>query len=102
MLIFCATILLLAVVVAWTLVVVTRDRLRWRMPLELTTDRVGQPTTIHTRDGKVINGLLLDELPDRTRLSEAKYVEGGTATPVPGGVAMVPRANESWRQEHQE
>jgi hypothetical protein len=98
----CATLLLLALVVARTTVVVTRDRLRWRMPVELTTERVGQPTSIHTKDGKLITGLLLDELPDRTRLSEAKFVEAGTATPVPGGVVMVPRANESWRQEHQE
>lgn len=62
--------------------------------------RVGLATTIHTRDGQTITGVLLDELEDRTRLDDARYVSAGGEQPVPGATATILKANESWRQEH--
>lgn len=63
--------------------------------------RVGKPTTIHTIGGEhTITGVLLEEFADRTRLTDARYVTAQGETPVPGGIATVLKANESWRQEH--
>lgn len=62
--------------------------------------RVGRPVTIHTRDGQVLTGLVLEEFADRTRIGDAHFVTADGKHPVPGGTASVLKANESWRQEH--
>jgi hypothetical protein len=62
--------------------------------------RTGRPTTIHTHDHLTITGVVLDEYEDRTRLTDARLVTSAGEQPVPGGVATILKANESWRQEH--
>ena len=117
MIAICLTVLLLALIVAATTLILTRESVEAARvaraeaaradvlashAVAVATVRVGRPTTIHTVDGKVLTGVLLEELPDRTRLVDAKYVEGSQVTPVPGGVATVLRSNESWRQDHEQ